>query len=136
LTAKPVKQLSISANYALITGDERTQSRKSFNDTSYSHLLRRPKHNINLNIGFQFSKAFFASISAKSVSSRNDVGGYQAEDVSLNSYFLLSAYGEYKYKGHLKFFVDLQNITNKKFFDLRGYNSIPFLVNAGATFNW
>ena len=133
LAAKPVKQLSISANYTLITGEEQTQSRKSFNDTSYSHLLRRPKHNINLNIGFQFSKEFFASISAKSVSSRYDVGGYMEEDVLLDNYILLNAYGEYKWKS-VRFFADLQNITGKKFFDLRGYNSIPFLINGGISF--
>jgi vitamin B12 transporter len=132
LAAKPVKQLSISANYTLITGEEQTQSRKSFNDTSYNHLLRRPKHTINLNMGFQFSKAFFASISAKSVSSRYDVGGYKKEDVLLENYTLFNAYAEYKWKS-VRFFADLQNITGKKFFDLRGYNSIPFLITGGIS---
>ena len=136
LTAHPVEKLNISANYSLLTGHEQTQSRKSTNDTTYEYFLRRPKHNINLYVGYLFTKEFFVSLSAKSVSSRNDVGGYQANDVALNSYFLLGAYAEYKNKGHLKFFADLQNITNKKFFDLRGYNTIPFLVSAGATFNW
>ncbi len=136
LAAQPVKNLSLSANYTLITGDEQTQSRKSTHDTTYDHLLRRPKHNINLNIGYQFCKALFAGISAKSVSSRYDVGGYRKEDVLLDKYFLLSAYAEYKWKDHVKFFADAQNITNKKFFDLRGYNSIPFLINGGISFNW
>lgn len=133
LTAKPVKQLSISANYTLIAGNEQTQSRKSFNDTSYSHLLRRPKHTINLDIGVQFSKAFFAGISVKSVSSRYDIGGYMQEDVLLDNYLLLNAYAEYKWKT-VRFFTDLQNITGKKFFDLRGYNSIPFLISGGISF--
>jgi vitamin B12 transporter len=134
LSSKPTNKLSLSANYTLITGDEQTQSRKSFNDTSYNHLLRRPKHNINFNIGYQFTKGLFASISAKSVSSRYDVGGYQKEDVLLDNYLLLSAYTEYKWKPNVKFFTDLQNITGKKFFDIRGYNAIPFLVNAGISF--
>ena len=136
LAVIPVKNLSITANYTLITGDEQTQSRKNTHDTTYSYLLRRPKHNINLNIGYQFTKNLFASISGKSVSSRHDVGGYRKEDVLLDNYFLLSAYAEYKYKGNVKFFADVQNITNKKFFDIRGYNAIPFLINGGVTFNW
>lgn len=134
LSVRPTENLNISANYTLITGDEQTQSRKSFNDTSYNHLLRRPKHTINLNIGYQFCKSLFASISAKSVSSRYDVGGYKKQDVLLDSYFLLSAYAEYKWKSNLKFFVDAQNITKKKFFDIRGYNAIPFIINGGITF--
>jgi vitamin B12 transporter len=134
LFIKPTQNLNISANYTLITGDEQTQSRKNFHDTSYNHLLRRPKHNINLNIGYQFSKKLFANISAKSVSSRYDFGGYQKEDVLLDSYFILSAYAEYKWRSNFKFFADLQNITKKQFFDIRGYNAIPFMINGGITF--
>jgi vitamin B12 transporter len=136
VSAQPVKNLNLSANYTLITGNEKTQSRKSTNDTTYNHFLRRPKHSINLNISYQFTKDLSAGISAKLVSSRFDVGGYKKEDVLLDNYFLLGAHAEYKLKSHLKFFADAQNITNKKFFDLRGYNSIPFLINGGVTFNW
>ncbi|MEP7237062.1 MAG: TonB-dependent receptor [Ferruginibacter sp.] len=136
LAIKPVKNLNITANYTLITGEEHTQSRKSTHDTVYNHLLRRPKHNINLGIGYQFTKSLYAGVSAKSVSSRYDVGGYQKEDLLLDNYFLLGAHAEYKLNDHFKFFADAQNITDKKFFDLRGYNSIPFLINAGITFNW
>jgi vitamin B12 transporter len=135
LSVKPFKNLSITANYTYINGDEQTQSRKSTNDTTYSYLLRRPKHNFNLNTGYQFCKNIYASITAKSVSRRYDVGGYQKADVLLKQYFLLSAYAEYKYKSSVKFFADFQNITNKKFFDLRGYNAMPFLINGGVTFN-
>ncbi len=132
------KKLSLSANYTLLTGTEESQSRTSFNDTTYSYLLRRPKNNFNITAGYQFSKSFFVSISGKSVSKRYDVGGYDANfnplpDVVLNAYFLLGAYAEYKLNAKIKCFVDLQNITNKKFFDVRGYNSIPFLINGGVT---
>lgn len=136
LTAKPVKPLLITANYTLITGEEQTQSRKSFGDTTYNHLLRRPKHNININIGCQFTPVLYVSVNGKSVSSRFDTGGYRSDDVLLVSYFLLNAYAEYKHSNHVKFFADLQNVTNNKFFDIRGYNAIPFLVSGGISFNW
>ncbi len=135
LTVEPVKNLGISANYTLITGDEETQSRKNTHDTTYNYLLRRPKNNFNLNIGYQFAKNIYASITGKSVSKRYDVGGYKKEDVLLDNYFILSAYAEYKYSSSVKFFVNGQNITNKKFFDLRGYNAMPFVINGGVTFN-
>jgi vitamin B12 transporter len=134
LLLKPVKGLNINANYTLITGEEQTQSRKNFRDTVYNHLLRRPKHNINLTVGYEFTKGLFASISGKSVSSRYDVGGYKKEDVLLDNYLLLNAYAEYKWKPAVKFFFDMQNITGKKFFDIRGYNAIPFLVSGGISF--
>jgi vitamin B12 transporter len=74
-------------------------------------------------------------VTAKSVSNRYDAGGYQAADILLNKYIVLSAYAEYKWKNNVKFFADLQNLTNKKFFDINGYNSIPFLINGGITFS-
>jgi vitamin B12 transporter len=135
LAATPLKNVSITANYTLITGTEQTQSRKNTRDTAYSYLLRRPKNSFNINAGYQFCKKVFVSVTGKSVSSRYDVGGYRKEDILLNSYWLLGAYAEYKHNAQVKFFADLQNISSKKFFDVRGYNAIPFMINGGITFN-
>jgi vitamin B12 transporter len=126
-----VKDLMIVFNYTYINPEENTQSRISFTDTSYDHLLKRPEHSFNINAGYRLFKNLYVSVSGKYVSNRFDVGGYQKADVELDSYFLLNGYGEYQFKNYLKFFVDAQNITDKKFFDVRGYNSIPFLINAG-----
>ncbi len=136
LNFQATEKLNINANYTYITSQENTQSRVNFKDTSYNYLLRRPKHNINVNIGYQFSDALYASMSGKYVSKRNDVGGYKKQDIEMDGYFLLNAYAEYKLKNYFKFFVDAQNITSRKFFDIRGYNAIPFMFNAGVTFNW
>ncbi len=135
ISYQPIKGLSISGNYTYISSQENTQSRINFKDTSYTYLLRRPKHNINLNIGFQFTDKFFTSVNGKYVSSRQDVGGYQKADVYLKSYYVMSAYAEYKFK-HFKFFADAQNVTDNKFFDIRGYNAMPFMVTGGVTFTW
>jgi vitamin B12 transporter len=136
VTVKPVDKLTLSGNYTFITAQETTQSRVSFKDTLYNYSIRRPAHNINITAGYQFSKGFYASVSGKYVSSRYDVGAYKKPDVLLESYFLLGAYTEYKFGDMLKVFADVQNITNKKFFDIRGYNGIPSMFNIGATFNW
>ncbi|MBM3416243.1 MAG: TonB-dependent receptor [Bacteroidetes bacterium] len=136
LTARPVKALSISANYTFLAADEETQSRKSFGDTTYSHLMRRPKNSFNLNIGCQCLPTVFVRVSGRSVGNRFDTGGYMAEDVRMDAYFLVNAYAEYQHSKNIKIFADLQNITGKKFFDICGYNAIPFLISGGITFNW
>ncbi|MDE3142545.1 MAG: TonB-dependent receptor [Bacteroidota bacterium] len=133
VTARPTKKLNITANYSLLLSKETTESRITFNDTTYNYSLRRPKNTINITAAYQFTPAFYASIGGKYVSKRYDVGGYTQADVLLNDYFLLNAYAEYQVKKNIKLFADAQNITNKKFFDVRGYNSIPFLINAGVT---
>lgn len=132
---QPVQNLNITANYTFLDGEETTQSRKTFNDSTYQYLLRRPKHNINLTAGYGFANSLYVSLSGKYVSKRFDVGGsgFMADDESMDNYFLLNAYAEYKPKSWLKVFADAQNITDKKFFDVRGYHSIPFTVQAGLT---
>ncbi len=136
LNFQPFEHLTITGNYTFITAQETTQSRINFKDTTYNYSLRRPTHNINFTTGYQFSKGLYASVSGKYVSSRYDVGAYKKADILLNSYFLWSAYAEYKFDDRLKIFGDVQNITNTKFYDVRGYNGIPSMFNIGATFNW
>lgn len=134
---KLVKELSITGNYTWIGSEETTQNRVTNKDTiTYNYSLRRPKHNFNVNVGWQPAEQLFFSLTGKYMSKRYDVGGYQMPDVLLNAYFIIGAHGEYIANSHVKFFADAQNITNKKFFDVRGYNSIPFLLNAGVTVNW
>ena len=100
----------------------------------YTYLLRRPGHNFNITASYDFDNGLYISTSGKYVGKRYDVGGYKKPDVQLESYFLLGAYAEYKFKKYIKIFADAQNITNKKLFEVNGYNSIPFLFNAGVTF--
>lgn len=133
---KPTGQMNISFNYTYLSSSERTQSRKSFVDTTYDHLLRRPAHSFNLSVGYQLTEAAYVSLGGKYAGKRFDSGGFMEGDIELDRYFILGAYTEYKFKKHFKVFADVQNFTNKKFFDIRGYNSIPFIINGGITFNW
>jgi vitamin B12 transporter len=136
MSIQPTTKLSITGNYTFLASEENTQSRVNFKDTSYTYLLRRPKHNLNLNIAYQFTPKLYVSVAGKYVSKRNDVGGYKRADVELDGYFLLNAYAEFELNKHVKFFADVQNLTNTKFFDIRGFNAIPTMINAGVRVNW
>ncbi|MBS1626483.1 MAG: TonB-dependent receptor [Bacteroidetes bacterium] len=134
---KPFNKVNIIANYTFIAANETTQNRITNHDTvTYNYLLRRPKNSVNITIAVEPIKQLYISVNGKFVSSRYDVGGYGVADVLLNDYFIVGANAEYTFNNSFKVFVDAQNITNKKFFDVRGYNSIPFLFNAGITVNW
>jgi vitamin B12 transporter len=130
---QPSKQFTFTLNYTYLNPEEHSQSRTSFKDTAYQYLLRRPMHNLNLNAGYLFANGLYISAGTKYVSKRKDIGGYKKADVLLDDYILLNAYGEYKFKKRVKLFADFQNITNKQFFDVWGYNSIPFLFSTGIT---
>jgi vitamin B12 transporter len=134
IQASPFKSLQLGMNYTYTGGNEKTQSRKDFIDTTYNYFLRRPKHSLNLTAGYSPVKRLYVSASLKHVSKRFDTGGFMSDDLALDSYTLLNAYAEYK-RSRIKLFADFQNITGKKFFDVRGYNSIPFLFSVGIGVN-
>jgi vitamin B12 transporter len=127
------KRLTITGNYTLLLGEERSQSRHTTKDTTYNYLLRRPKHNINLTTSVRITDKLFVSISGKYVSDRFDAGGFQVPDVKLESYFLLNAFASYEFSDKFRLFADAQNILNKKFFDVWGYNAIPAMLNVGIS---
>jgi vitamin B12 transporter len=133
-SVKPTNNLTIALNFTGLKMEEKSQSRQTFRDTTYSELLRRPKNSLNTSITYQINKQLNVSLNGKMVGARNDVGGYKKQDIKLDSYFLLGANAQFIFNHKLKAFADAQNIGNVKFFDIRGFNSIPFLLNVGVTF--
>ncbi|MCU0403372.1 MAG: TonB-dependent receptor [Chitinophagaceae bacterium] len=130
---RTLKGFSLTANYTLLLGQESMQSRISTKDTTYHYLLRRPKHNLNITAGYNLSEKVEFSLTGKYVSERYDAGGYQVADVKLDPYFLLNAHVSYTINATFRIFADAQNLLNNKFFDISGYNAIPFLLNAGVS---
>ena len=139
------KPLSITANYTFLNAREQTKNREPykfdpntytyyFNDTTYHYALRRPKHSVNVTFAYNY-KDFEVSISGKYISKRFDAM-YASEDIKLDDYFIFNAYAEYNLKKNLKVFTNAQNLFNKTFYDVYGYNSIPFLINGGVTFSF
>ncbi|MDR6337183.1 vitamin B12 transporter [Filimonas zeae] len=133
-TLQPAKGVTVTANYTWLHAQEQIQNRVNQQDTTYKYLLRRPDHNVNVTIGYNAGSRLYVSVSGKYVSKRYDIGA--GKDEKLDPYFLLGAYAEYKYNSHIKIFADAQNLTNKKFFDVLGYRSIPFMFNGGVAINW
>jgi vitamin B12 transporter len=132
----PIERLSMKASYAYVTGNIYLKSNGK--DTSYDHLLRKPKNTFTFNLGFQATRQFFASVSLLSLSSRKDlyfqsVSPYGQVPITLSSYTLLNAYAEYKFiHNKLTVFADAKNITNTKFTEVYGYNTIGFTITGGV----
>ena len=137
VTVKPTDYITLNANYTYLSPRETSQNRETNYDTiTYHYLLRRPKNSLNATFALQPAKPLYISLSAKYVSRRYDVGGYLSPDVSLKAYCIFDVYAEYKYKQNTKLFAQAQNLFNHTFYDVYGYNSIPFLLNAGVMFTF
>ena len=136
LNWKANEKNNISLNYTLMNGQETNQNRVTTTDTiTYNYLLKRPKNTAGIQWSYEASPKLNVIIAARYISKRYDVGGYAAEDVSLNSYTLINAHIQYKYNKHLLLYADAQNIGNTVFQEINGYNAIGRMVQFGIRLN-
>lgn len=117
------KHISITANYAFVDGEITTNS--GGKDTSYHNLYKRPKNTAFLNL-------LLTSVKDLNIGLQLYVAGKAYESVYENKgYYTLGAHVNYKMARYLNLFIDLQNITDQKYFVTRGYNTRGFNFMAG-----
>jgi vitamin B12 transporter len=135
----PTDQWSITANYSFVDGKIETLSKATGKDTSFYNLYRRPKNTINTTIGYQATKALYASIGFRWVDKRQDPyfnpNTFATEIKDLKSYYNADVYISYQAVKQVKIFTDFRNVTDQKYFDLYGYNSRRFNFMAGVMIN-
>jgi len=128
----------LKAFYTYVDGEVTTK--QSGKDTTYFNLLRRPKNSFGVNLGSQVTDRFYISTNLQAIGKREDAyfdsQTFQTVRVILDSYVLWDVYAEYTFcKNRLKFFVDLRNITNSKYTEVAGFNTLGFNAYGGVRFN-
>jgi vitamin B12 transporter len=137
LSFKPTNKISLKAFYSFVDGKITTL--KNGKDTTYPNLVRRPRHSAGLNAGINASKKLFLSTNLSWFDKRTDgyFGATSFVNVTLNSYILLDLYVEYAlYKNKIKAFADLRNITDSKYNETAGFNTLGFNGYSGVRFNF
>ncbi len=109
-------------------------------DTTYFNLIRRPKSSFGVSLGSNITKQLYISTGINVVGKRTDItydAFFNQVEISLKSYVLWNVYAEYALmKKGLKFFTDLHNITNAKYTEVYGFNTMGFNASVGIRFNF
>jgi len=139
LSFKPTKNISLKAFYSFVDGNVTTV--QNGKDTTYFNLIRRPKHSIGLNAGVRVTEKLFVSSNLSWFDKRKDTYfdgvTYQNVNMVLDSYILLDVYVEYAFcKNKLKVFADLRNISDSKYSETAGFNTLGFNGYGGVRFNF
>lgn len=137
-TIKVNDRLSVRAFYAFVDGEVTTKTFTN-QDTTFNNLIRRPKNSVGVNVGYQLTKSFFASVNFKTFGDRKDtffdLNDFSTQSVSLSAYQLLDIYAEYKLiNGRIKLFIDAKNILDQDYTEVYGYNTLRFNINTGISF--
>lgn len=139
-----LSKLTLNANYTYVTGevntvkyryDAPTFSYVATGDTTFNNLFRRPKHTLNLTLGFAPIENLYFNAHVRLAGKRFEPV-FMGAPIVLRSYQTVDFYTEYKFTQKIKAFADLKNITNERFFDIRGYNSRRFNFMAGVNVNF
>ena len=139
LSFKPTKNISLKVFYSFVDGKITTV--QNGKDTTYFNLIRRPKNSIGINAGVRVTEKFFVSSNLSWFDKRKDAYfdamTFQTVDVVLDSYILLDVYAEYAFcKNKLKVFADLRNISDSKYSETAGFNTLGFNGYGGVRFNF
>lgn len=104
-------------------------------DTTYYNLYRIPRHAFNVQVGYKIGNLAYVSTQLRYVGEREEfIYGGMPEPI--NGYAVVDLYGEYSVSRGVKFFLDLKNLANKRYFDFPGYNSRRFNFMAGLTLSF
>jgi vitamin B12 transporter len=136
---QPTKKISLKAFYSYVDG--KITTKQNGKDTSYFNLIRRPKHSAGLNAGINVTDKLFVSGNLNWFGERKDAYFdatiFQVVNVTLDSYLVLDVYAEYSlYKNKIKIFADLRNITNTKYNEIAGFNTLHFNGYGGIRVNF
>ncbi len=122
-------KVNLTANYVNLDGYIETKA--GAKDTSYFNLYRRPRQTINLNVGIAVCKSWNVNLGMQSISKRYEAV-YAAKPVEMPAYYTWNLYSVYTISKNIKIFLDLKNITDEKYSEVRGYNSRRFNFMAGV----
>ena len=139
-----ISKFSIGANYTYITGkvktlkyiyDSSTYSYVANGDILYNNLFRRPKNTLKITLAFTPLSNWYISAQARIAGKRYEPV-FMDKSTVLESYQIINLYSEYNFNKKIKVFADVKNLTNKKFFDISGYNSYKLNLMAGIICNF
>ena len=132
------KKWNITANYTYTTGKINTTYAESGSalgkDTVYNNLYRVPKHAASAFVTYHILPQLTVSTLVKYMADRFEPI-YLSSPVKLDGYCTIDLSAGYRLNKQWRLFADFKNITNKKYFDIFGYNNRRFNMNGGIQFN-
>lgn len=136
LNYQPNKKWFFKAAYTYLDG--KIEQSRNGKDTSFDNLIRKPRNVIGVFASYAPSSNWYFNFNLQSLGARNDlyfqpVPPFDVINVKLDPYVLLNAYAEYKWtKKHIRFFIDLKNITSSNYTEVYGYNTLKSNGNGGV----
>jgi vitamin B12 transporter len=133
------KRWNLAANYTYTRGRVQsafTESGSALSkDTTYHNLYRVPEHAVNAFITYMAGPRLSVSTLVKYAGKRWEPV-YLSAPKQLDDYLTIDLSGLYRIGDKYQFFADLKNITDRKYFEVLGYNARRFNFTTGLRVQW
>lgn len=133
-TANISRAFSVSANYTYTDGTLHTVSDFTGKDTALFNHYRIPRNLFNLQLNIQPVKQLYFGVHLRTVSGHEEPA-YMAPPIKVKGYYTIDLHAQYAIIEQVKLFVDCMNVTDQKYFDIRGYNTKRFNAVGGVRIN-
>ena len=136
---KASKNTTIKAFYSYVDGTIDTK-KSNGKDTTFHNLLRRPKNSLGFNVATKITNKLFANVNVQWFGEREDAyfdnTTFKTVNVTNDNYALVDIYAEYAIINKVKIFANARNITNTKYVEVIGYNTLGTTITGGVRFNF
>lgn len=121
----------LTANYTYVTGQVNTLKYKTDpntfetvvdGDTTYNNLFRRPKNNLVLTAGYRPARQWHVGLTARFTGERFEPV-YGGAPVPMKAYQVMDLFASWEPRAHVRIFLDLRNIFNTTYEDVKGFNT-------------
>jgi len=132
-------RLDLGGHYTWMRG-ETVLLDEAGNTLSRDKLIRKPDHNAGFRASLQLTERSAVVINGEYHSKRKDLyfnpeNNYASEEITLDPFFLIHLYGEYKMlDDRLTLYGTIRNLLNADFTEIYGYNTLGTHVKAGVRF--
>ena len=132
--------LTLGGWYNYLNGEITTQEEGG--EMTVSNLIRRPANSFGFSAGLQAFENLYLRMNGEYNGERTDLyfnpaNNFMAEDVTLDPYFLVNLYAEYRlFNKQMTLFGDVRNLLNSDFTEVYGYNTMDTSLKIGAKFNF
>lgn len=137
LSAQPVRPIMLKAFYSYVDG--KVTTKQNSKDTSFFNLTRRPRSSFGFNLAWQVNASLSVNTGLTVTGKRTDIiydAFYNPVKVNLKGYALLDLYAEYAFmKKRLIVFTGLRNLTNSRYTEVYGFNTLGFNATGGLRCN-
>lgn len=131
-------KFSATGSYTYLRGN--IQSIVGTTDSTYSSLIRRPKHQFSTRLAYQISTKLNVSLFAQYVGERRDYyfddETYTTRGVDLPSYVWMELQASYAFSSRWKVQVMAKNVLNQRIVELVGYAGQPTNVQSSLIFRF